>query len=114
MTAETIAKALGGRSAGARWMARCPAHEDRKPEPFDQLGQRWQGAGALPCRLRSGPCYRHSALARSMVGERSAPVEPLRASWRCHKPDRTAMTPEAKQSRACHLAVSNVGRQHAG
>ena len=31
MTAETIAKALGGHSAGATWMARCPAHEDRKP-----------------------------------------------------------------------------------
>ena len=31
MTAETLAKALGGRSVGARWMARCPAHEDRKP-----------------------------------------------------------------------------------
>lgn len=31
MTAETIAKALGGHRAGANWMARCPAHEDRKP-----------------------------------------------------------------------------------
>jgi putative DNA primase/helicase len=31
MTAETTAKALGGRKAGAAWMARCPAHEDREP-----------------------------------------------------------------------------------
>jgi putative DNA primase/helicase len=31
MTAETLAKALGGRKAGAVWMARCPAHEDREP-----------------------------------------------------------------------------------
>jgi len=31
MTAETIAKALGGHRAGATWMARCPAHEDRAP-----------------------------------------------------------------------------------
>ncbi len=31
MTAETIAKALGGRKAGRTWMARCPAHDDRKP-----------------------------------------------------------------------------------
>jgi putative DNA primase/helicase len=29
VTAETIAKALGGRKAGAGWMARCPAHKDR-------------------------------------------------------------------------------------
>jgi putative DNA primase/helicase len=31
MTAESIARALGGRCAGATWMARCPAHEDRVP-----------------------------------------------------------------------------------
>ena len=31
MTAETIAKALGGRKAGSGWTARCPAHDDRKP-----------------------------------------------------------------------------------
>ncbi len=31
MTAETIAKALGGHRAGATWMARCPAHDDLSP-----------------------------------------------------------------------------------
>jgi putative DNA primase/helicase len=31
MFAENLAKALGGYRAGAGWMARCPAHEDRKP-----------------------------------------------------------------------------------
>ncbi|WP_347264293.1 toprim domain-containing protein [Nitrobacter sp.] len=31
MTAETIAKALGGHRAGATWMARCPAHDDSRP-----------------------------------------------------------------------------------
>jgi putative DNA primase/helicase len=31
MTAETIANALGGRKAGAYWIARCPAHDDRTP-----------------------------------------------------------------------------------
>ena len=31
MKAEIIAKALGGRKAGAAWMARCPAHDDRDP-----------------------------------------------------------------------------------
>jgi putative DNA primase/helicase len=30
-TAETIAKALGGRKAGPGWMACCPAHDDRTP-----------------------------------------------------------------------------------
>jgi len=31
MTAESIAKALGGHRAGSTWTACCPAHEDRKP-----------------------------------------------------------------------------------
>src|SRR5260370_21430162 len=31
LPAETVAKALGGRKAGASWMARGPAHEDREP-----------------------------------------------------------------------------------
>jgi putative DNA primase/helicase len=31
MTAESIARALGGHRAGATWMACCPVHEDRSP-----------------------------------------------------------------------------------
>jgi putative DNA primase/helicase len=31
MSAESIANALGGRKAGAAWIARCPVHDDRKP-----------------------------------------------------------------------------------
>ena len=31
MTAEPIAKALGGRKTGSGWIARCPAHDDRNP-----------------------------------------------------------------------------------
>ncbi len=31
MSAETIAKALGGRQCGGNWMAPCPAHDDHDP-----------------------------------------------------------------------------------
>lgn len=31
MTAELIAKALGGRKIGSGWLARCPTHDDRTP-----------------------------------------------------------------------------------
>ena len=31
MTAEAIAKALGGRKAGGGWTASCPAHDDQTP-----------------------------------------------------------------------------------
>ena len=42
MTAETIARALGGRRVGQGWMARCPAHADREPslsirDAYDRL-----------------------------------------------------------------------------
>jgi hypothetical protein len=30
-SAETIAKALGGRKRGSGWAVRCPAHDDRDP-----------------------------------------------------------------------------------
>jgi putative DNA primase/helicase len=29
MSAEAIAKALGGRKVGITWMAKCPVHADR-------------------------------------------------------------------------------------
>ncbi len=31
MNAEQIATALGGRRSGNRWMAKCPAHDDKNP-----------------------------------------------------------------------------------
>lgn len=31
MTAESIARALGGRKSGKDWAARCPAHDDKNP-----------------------------------------------------------------------------------
>ena len=31
MSAESIARALGGFRAGSAWMARCPAHDDHEP-----------------------------------------------------------------------------------
>jgi len=31
MTAESLAKALGGQKAGSSWIARCPSHDDREP-----------------------------------------------------------------------------------
>ena len=39
MTAETIAKALGGHRTGATWMARCPVHDDRSPSLSNSSGK---------------------------------------------------------------------------
>jgi hypothetical protein len=50
MTAETIAKALGGRKAGSAWSARCPAHDDRTPS----LSLRDSGDGKVLVRCHAG------------------------------------------------------------
>jgi hypothetical protein len=50
MTAETTAKALGGRKAGGGWMARCPAHDDREPS----LSIRNAGDGKVLVRCHAG------------------------------------------------------------
>ena len=39
MTAETIAKVLGGHRAGATWMAPCPVHDDRSPSLSIRAGK---------------------------------------------------------------------------
>ena len=31
MNAEEIARALGGRRSGKGWVAKCPAHQDKRP-----------------------------------------------------------------------------------
>jgi phage/plasmid primase-like uncharacterized protein len=47
MTAETIAKALGGRKAGGSWITRCPAHDDREPSLSISTGD--QGKVLVHC-----------------------------------------------------------------
>lgn len=39
MTAEALARALGGRRSGATWMARCPAHRDTTPSLSISVGK---------------------------------------------------------------------------
>ena len=79
-TAETIAKALGGRKAGGGWMARCPAHDDRTPS----LSIRDADDGKVLVRCHAG-CDQKRVIAalrgaRSVDGERSAPVHSRRAA----------------------------------
>jgi putative DNA primase/helicase len=58
MTAEAIATALGGRKAGAGWMARCPAHEDREPSLSIAGGD----DGRILVRCHAG-CEQHRVIA---------------------------------------------------
>ncbi len=47
MTAETIARALGGRRTGGGWVARCPAHDDHRLQRKRASGRRPLGPGEL-------------------------------------------------------------------
>lgn len=58
MTAETIARALGGHRAGASWMARCPAHEDRRPSLAISVGK----DGSVLVRCHAG-CHQRDLIA---------------------------------------------------
>ena len=57
MTAEIIARALGGRKVGQGWTARCPAHDDREPS----LSIRDDG-GKVLVRCHAG-CDQHDVIA---------------------------------------------------
>lgn len=58
MSAETIARALGGHRAGATWMARCPAHDDGKPSLSISAGK----GGKILVRCHAG-CDQRSVIA---------------------------------------------------
>jgi hypothetical protein len=58
MTAESVARALGGHKAGSAWMARCRAHEDRHPS----LSITNAGVGKVLVRCHAG-CDQHRVIA---------------------------------------------------
>lgn len=58
MTAETVAKALGGHRAGATWMARCPAHDDSSPSLAISAGKH----GKVLVRCHAG-CHQRDVIA---------------------------------------------------
>jgi hypothetical protein len=80
MTAEAIAKALGGHKAGGGWTARCPAHDDRTPS----LSIRDAHENKVLVRCHAGCDQEHVIAAlrgRGLWGEscsRSSPGTPWR------------------------------------
>jgi hypothetical protein len=79
MKAETIARALGGRKAGAGWMARCPAHDDHEPSDDGAQEQRHADTNSgstatATARIRNGNASHCKAC--------GVPLEPKRGSRR--------------------------------
>jgi hypothetical protein len=108
MTAESIAKALGGHKAGAAWMARCPAHDDRAPSLSIADGC----DGKVLLRRHAG-CDQHDVIAalRARVVWDADERRPIRFS---RQPDRPLLPKSDGDAGARHLARLAIGRGFAG
>ena len=113
MTAETIAKALGGRKAGGGWMARCPAHDDRTPS----LSIRDADDGKVLVRCHAG-CDQERVIAalrsRGLWTENGSRRFTRSAPRAAAKTQAGSRRRQAQRGRARHLAVRDAGTGNAG
>jgi putative DNA primase/helicase len=136
VTADAIAKALGGRKVGGAWMARCPAHIDREPSLsiMDAKG------GKVLVRCHAG-CDQADVIAalrsrgiwynddrrngpRSHANKRSVSSEPDQdtvtrieaalAIWRATQPANGTLVERYLRSRGLHDTLPPILRFHAG
>src|SRR4051794_7304301 len=107
MTAETIARALGGHRAGATWMARCLVHEDRSPSLSISAGN----DGKVLVRCHAG-CDQRDLIAALL--ERGLWQTTVRASGIARKPRRLiAEQPDAEALRRSAAALAIWQASHA-
>jgi DNA primase len=111
MTAETIAKALGGHRAGATWMARCPAHDDSRPSLAINAGKN----GKVLVRCHAGCDQRDviAALAErglwDATGKRPVGIAGRHRKTLVREPD-----PDAKVRTEVALAIWRASQDIAG
>ncbi len=134
MIAETIAKALGGRKAGAGWTARCPAHDDRTPSL--SLTDTQDGKVLVRCHAgceqervlaalrgcglwgESGPrsspwTARRTHVEREPDGDDAKRTERALAIWQLSKPSPETPVAAYLASRGLRLPSSDALRFHA-
>ena len=114
MSAETIAKALGGRKAGGGWLARCPVHDDGEPSLSMRNGGAWRAlvhchAG---CEQERVIAVLHSRGLWEDNGYRRLTRPPLRIAAN----DRPTGSRRRQAQRGCsrHLALCGTGIWHSG
>ncbi len=134
MIAEAIAKALGGRKAGAGWTARCPAHDDRTPSL--SLTDTQDGKVLVRCHAgceqerviaglrgrglwgESGPrsspwTARRKPVEREPDGDDAKRTERALAIWQLSKPSPETPVAAYLASRGLRLPSSDALRFHA-
>jgi hypothetical protein len=137
MTAEPIAKALGGRRVGNGWIARCPAHDDRNPSLSLSTGK--DGKVLLRCHagcnqaqvidaLRARGLWehreRHSIRRRTFKAHQQEDTPPDRSDsdrtgyalriWRATVPASNTLAESYLQSRSLRLPSASALRFHGG
>jgi phage/plasmid primase-like uncharacterized protein len=111
MTAETIAKALGGHRAGATWMARCPAHDDSRPSLAISVGRH----GNVLVRCHAGCDQRDVIAALSERGLWDATGNPPGGIARKHRKNlEREPDPDAKARTEAALAIWRASQDIAG
>lgn len=111
MTAETIAKALGGHRAGATWMTRCPAHEDSSPSLSISAGE----GGKVLVRCHAGCDQRDVIAALVERGLWDATGKRLGGIARKHRKNlEREPDPDAKARTEAALAIWRASQDIAG
>lgn len=111
MTAETIAKALGGHRAGATWMARCPAHDDSSPSLAISAGSN----GKVLVRCHAGCDQRDVIAALIERGLWEAPGKRHGGIARKHRKNlEREPDPDAKARTVAALAIWRASQEIAG
>lgn len=111
MTAQQIAEALGGRRNGGGWIARCPAHDDRKPSLSISEGA--DGKVLICCHAGCSQknvieILRSSGLWKTEVKSPMAPIQKSTAQMAQAIWNR-AIPLEATEAASARLYLSNRG-----
>jgi hypothetical protein len=104
--AAAVAKALGGHKAGAGWMARCPAHDDREPS----LSIRQRENGQVLIRCHAG-CEQAQVIAALRSRGLWLSCHPRRFNLRATSRAPTTMGTQLSEAA---IAIWNAGRPAAG
>ena len=111
MTAEIVAKALGGHRAGATWMARCPAHDDSSPSLAISAGRH----GKVLVRCHAGCDQRDVIAALSERGLWDATGKRHGGIARKHRKNfEREPDPDAKARTEAALAIWRASQDIAG
>jgi putative DNA primase/helicase len=131
VSAEAIARALGGRKVGNGWIVRCTAHDDSTPSlsvrnagdnlllhchagcrPNDVIaGLKKQGLWYDGARQRARPRPKHNVALPQLDAQRSAIALKI---WQSSQPAKGTLVETYQRSRGIHLPAPDALRFHPG